>query len=63
LLGPSVLFASPPFCAAYAFHAWRGPTTKYAALAGLILSGVELLILINLMMVMMVGLIASSAGY
>jgi hypothetical protein len=49
LLGPSILFASPPFCTAYAFHACRLAKARFAARVGLTLAGVELLVLVTLM--------------
>jgi hypothetical protein len=39
------MFAGPPFCAAYAYHAWRGARGKYLALTGLVFAGVEVLFL------------------
>jgi hypothetical protein len=49
LLGPSILFFSPPFCTGYAFHAYRFARARRVALAGLVLAGCELGILIALM--------------
>jgi hypothetical protein len=48
LLGPSVLFASPPFCTAYALHACALAKAKTAARIGLVLAGIELVFLILL---------------
>jgi hypothetical protein len=44
-----MLFASPPFCTAYAFHACRLAKGRFAARVGLALAGVELLALVALM--------------
>jgi hypothetical protein len=49
LLGPSILFVSPPFCTGYAFHACRHAPARFAAVAGFVLSAIELLILVALM--------------
>jgi hypothetical protein len=49
LLGPSILFASPPFCTGYAFHASRHAGARFPAFVGFILAALELLILIVLM--------------
>jgi hypothetical protein len=51
LLGPSILFFSPPFCTGYAFHAYRRAQARFAALAGLALAGIELLVLLALMVI------------
>jgi hypothetical protein len=48
LLGPSVLFFSPPFCTGYAFNACRADR-GLAARVGLVLAGAELLVLVALM--------------
>jgi hypothetical protein len=45
MLGPSILVAGPPFSMGYAFHARRQARGKFAATFGLIVAGVELLIL------------------
>ena len=49
MLGPSILFASPPFCTGYAFRACARARAKLAARVGLVLAGVELLALLALM--------------
>ena len=49
MLGPSILFASPPFCVGYALNASLYAQSKIAAYIGLALAGVELLMLIMLM--------------
>jgi hypothetical protein len=46
-----VIFFSPPFCTGYAYHAWRGTSGKWTALAGFVLAGVELLALVGLMVI------------
>jgi hypothetical protein len=46
-----VLFFSPPFCTGYALQACRFAGPKYAAWAGLVLAGLELLFLIALMII------------
>jgi hypothetical protein len=51
LLGPSILFASPPFCTGYAFNACRRARARLAARAGLVFAGVELLVLVALMVI------------
>jgi hypothetical protein len=54
-----VIFASPPFCTGYAFHACRSARAKLAARVGLVLAGIELLILVGLMIA---GLFEIDAG-
>ena len=49
MLGPSILFASPPFCTGYACHACRQAPARFAARAGLALAGAELFVLVALM--------------
>jgi hypothetical protein len=49
LLGPSILFFSPPFCTGYAINAYRRAGPRLAALAGLTIAGLELLLLVSLM--------------
>ena len=51
MLGPSILFVSPPFCTGYAFNACRRAKARFAARAGLVLAGVELLVLVALMVI------------
>ena len=51
MLGPSLLFFSPPFCTGYAYHACRRARARWPALAGLALAGVELLVLVALMVI------------
>jgi hypothetical protein len=51
LLGPSILFFSPPFCTGYAFHACRHAQARSAARAGLALAGIELLGLVALIVI------------
>jgi hypothetical protein len=55
MLGPSILFASPPFCTGYAFNAWRQATASVPARVGLILAGVELLGLLGIIAMMGLG--------
>jgi hypothetical protein len=50
LLGPSILFASPPFCIGYALNASLYARPKVAAFIGLALATAELLTLIVLLM-------------
>ena len=51
MLGPSLLFFSPPFCFGYALHsAGRGPA-KTAARVGFVLAVVEILFLAVLLLV------------
>ena len=49
MLGPSIIFFSPPFCTGYAFHASRRARARTAARFGLALAGIELLVLVSLM--------------
>ncbi len=49
MLGPSILFTSPPFCTGYAYHACRLAKARFAGCLGLALAGVELLVLVALM--------------
>jgi hypothetical protein len=49
LLGPSILFASPPFATGYAYHACRLARARVVAGVGLALAGLELLFLLTLM--------------
>jgi hypothetical protein len=49
MLGPSILFFSPPFCTGYAFHACRRGDGKGAARIGFVLAAAELLFLLILM--------------
>jgi hypothetical protein len=51
MLGPSILFASPPFCIGYALNASLYARPKVAAFVGLALATAELLTLVVLMMV------------
>jgi hypothetical protein len=51
LLGPSLLFVSPPFCTGYAFNACRRAKAQFVARAGLVLAAIELLALISLMVI------------
>jgi hypothetical protein len=45
MLGPSVMFAGPPFITGYAYHAFRRSKSKYIAGAGLVLGVLEVLFL------------------
>ena len=45
MLGPSILFAGPPFSAGYAFHACRRAHGKFVAGAGLVVAILELIAL------------------
>jgi hypothetical protein len=49
LLGPSIIFASPPFCTTYALNACLRARAKIAAQIGLVLAGAELFVLVALM--------------
>ena len=49
MLGPSILFASPPFCTGYAFHACRRTQAGLVGYLGLAIALVELLVLVTLM--------------
>jgi hypothetical protein len=51
LLGPSIIFFSPPFCTGYAYHACRVAGARFAACAGLVVAGLELLVLVALMVI------------
>jgi hypothetical protein len=51
LLGPSIIFVSPPFCTGYAFNACGRAKARFAARAGFVFAGVELLVLIGLMVI------------
>ena len=48
--------ATPPFCTGYAWHACGRAKAKFAARFGLLLAGVELLLLIALMIIGLIGL-------
>jgi hypothetical protein len=50
-----MLFASPPFCTGYAVHACARAKAKSAARVGLVLAGVELLVLVGLMIIGLLG--------
>lgn len=47
MLGPSILFSTPPFCIGYAWNASRFGQPKSAARIGLGLAVVELLVLVG----------------
>jgi hypothetical protein len=51
LLGPRILFVSPPFCTGYAFNACGRAKARFAARAGLVLAGAELSVLVALMVI------------
>jgi hypothetical protein len=59
LLGPSILFVSPPFCTGYAFHACGRAKARFAARAGFALAGVELSFLMGLMVI---GVLTAGMG-
>ncbi|MBS0260599.1 MAG: hypothetical protein JSS02_01480 [Planctomycetes bacterium] len=42
MLGPSIWFASPPFCAGYAFHVTRSARRSATAWTGFVLSLLEI---------------------
>ena len=46
-----MIFASPPFCTGYAFHASRHARAKPAARVGLALAALQLLLLVALIVV------------
>ena len=48
MLGPSMLFFSPPFCTGYAWHAWRSGNAKSPARIGFALAVAELLFVVVL---------------
>ena len=48
MLGPSILFFSPPFATGYAFRACRHAHSKFAARAAFALAVVEVLALASL---------------
>jgi hypothetical protein len=48
LLGPSILFAAPPFCTGYALHACARAKAKTAARIGFVLALAEMLFVIVL---------------
>lgn len=54
MLGPSILFSTPPFCIGYAFNASRFSEAKSAARIGLGLALVELLVLIGVVVLAVV---------
>jgi hypothetical protein len=49
LLGPSIIFFSPPFATGYAFNACWQPGARIPGRIGLALAGLELLALVALM--------------
>ena len=49
MLGPSILFSTPPFCVGYAFNASRFGEPKSAARIGLGLAMVEVLVVVGVM--------------
>jgi hypothetical protein len=51
LLGPSILFASPPFCTGYAWYAVKNGGAKAVGRVGFALAAVELLAAISLIIV------------
>ena len=51
MLGPSILFFSPPFSTGYAFHACRRADAKVAARVGLVVAIFELSALVLLVTV------------
>jgi hypothetical protein len=51
LLGPSIVFFSPPFCTAYAFNAWRHSKAQAVACVALAFAVIELLALVMLMVI------------
>ncbi len=50
-----MIFASPPFCTGYAYHAARHAKARIAAQAGLCVAGLELVSLVTLMVIRLLG--------